>query len=165
MSTILYAVHEFGGRWDDAYDNIVHLHSTHELATAHIERVESNRIRQNDLYDMQEAFLNRWDEQHPIPNAPYEAEMPRAPWPAGLGEHQITAEMRAQRQAAEDHNQGVWRRRNEFNAIHTNRREEIRLEFLRSLGLEGNELASMDAWRRPSWLKESKYTIDEMDLD
>lgn len=132
-----------------------------EKAEARIEEDKARRARFRDLSAQVAAFERRWHEENPYPSHAALLDIPK--WAPGLGEHEITPEMRAERDRIYEHNTRVM---NEFYPVREAHMDRLLEDIQRFMEVElritdPEEQAMIEGGE---WDGEVHYSIESLEF-
>lgn len=105
MSTTIYHVYETSPCHSDGYTHLVKSWTDPVKAAEQVYQLTAAHTRRQLIDEGVRKVRVEVDACYPLPARQPEKEIPR--WPTGLGKHQITQEMRDERQAIYDYNARV----------------------------------------------------------
>jgi hypothetical protein len=154
----MFVVVASGGEHDDAWQSNCVATFDEQLANEYI----ADRQRQDALFNERNAKLDDYEEQYvqenPRPAIPAVPQAPR--WPAGMGKHQITAEMRAERDRINAERSAIFAAHGERQGVWHEGWEIAKHAFLVSLGVAPEDMGEFEY----SWLKQrdTSYHIEKI---
>lgn len=136
MAQQLFIVFHEGGRWsDETFSYPVKAWSTRDAAEKHVEELTEKLEHKRRIAEGMREVRNAMIKANPAPNMP-KGSLPKPKWPAGLGAHQITQEMRDERARVDAHNDKI---QAEYSAAYQEWSEHVigkaKREYLRSQGI------------------------------
>lgn len=156
----LFIVIAYGGEWEDAWtDNRVVTYDE-DKALAYIEK-ETLRIekRNADVELWEEAYSKFYDTLEKIP---YGKRMQKSAWPPGLGEKDITPEMREERERVNAHNENLDEIYHKAHREQNLKTKAFTKKFFVDLGYDEND-DFIDGYCDPR-KREVKFKIEKVEL-
>lgn len=97
-----------GGEYEDAYDNVIHAWSNKQDAEAHSARLTAEMEREREVATIVREAIKAARAADPEPKLKTHLLLPVKCWPAGMRTQDITAEMRAEREQINAHNDALY---------------------------------------------------------
>lgn len=139
MATI-YLVFKEGGEFSERYSRLMKGWFSEENAQKHVLELQEEQKIFRELHALSKQFKLNWDIQNPISMLPSLEPIPK--WKAGIGEGEITKEMRLERELIKERNQKItdeyWSMRN----VHFEKRNVALIEYLLTINAN-NKFISM----------------------
>lgn len=161
MTDIIYGVYVSGGSYDDHFHNVVKCWSTLEDANEHIKKLEADRVIKHAAVLLRDEFRNKWYETNPL-NVSFPRQKRLRSWD-GLRKSQITAEMRAEKAAADaEYNEACRLVQEARNALWEKGQEQLNV-YLASKNLSPELIQELEHLYTHN--TEVRYDVEEVELD
>lgn len=121
------------GEYEDRSETVIAASADRAKLEEERKRHEGRQKRLKEWHDKYRDFWRQYKEDHPSPPFPHLERAPR--WKAGLRKEDITAEMRAEREAVESRNAEKTAAYDDENAAYWEVESKAELAFLDELGV------------------------------
>lgn len=130
-----YILQVSGGQYEEEYTSNVVVSRDLDKIEAHKAKLEHKRDLLVDIRNKTATYSREYDVTNPFDHFAQEHGLPIPKWPAGIAQHLITPEMRAEREAIIETNAEIHKRNSVRSMEWLNKYKEAEHEFVNRLGL------------------------------